>query len=531
MKLLIVEDELLVRVGIKSLLDWDSYGIDEVLEADNGQRALELISEYKPDILFTDIKMPIMDGIELLENIQKMEKAPLCVVLTNFGEFNLARNAMRLGAFDFILKSELNEEKLSSVLNEIMLKVNEEQSSKSLSKTSKSGLGDLWKKYLFLENHDKPVLDDLCAFMDIKKNEFNMHVILLRIAELYKFENMGTDEYVRSTQSISNFIGNHLESKNLKGVSFPIRTGEFCIMVFSKQTDDFGYNSVDSICSFIFEFMEQAFGVKTFAALSRCSVEEGGIEDAYSRAEAILKLRFFYEPGKIISKKMNTDDKSFIVSHFPNDLKEKLVSALYIQDLEGINSSIMELIEFFKKKNLGIKSVRMSIMRLFQILSEYLESRELLLRDILKSSYLEYDQIVGFPSYSGFAQWLELFRSDINQFISSDEKKDYHSLIIVANRYIEQNYEHDITLQEIANYLGLNPSYFSTLYKKETGLTFSAGLRNYRVEESKKLLVNTKLKVNDISTRVGYYNTFYFCKIFKSNTGFTPTEYRRNQNM
>ena len=125
-KILIADDEFLVRLGLKTTIDWEQHGFIIVGEAKNGKEALELFEQSDPDILLTDIRMPVMDGLEVIQTVKQKKRSLKCVILTHYDDFNYAKEAIKLGASDYILKSDLNSDNLFSILNRISNEIDAE---------------------------------------------------------------------------------------------------------------------------------------------------------------------------------------------------------------------------------------------------------------------------------------------------------------------------------------------------------------------------------------------------------------------
>lgn len=536
MKILIVDDEMVIRLGLKSLIDWEEKGYKLVGEASDGKKALEAIVEKQPDIVITDIKMPVMDGIELIREAKKLSRPPRFIVLSSYNDFELVRDAMKLGAQEYMLKLEMEPESLIKLLEGVREKIEEEgqQKEKNLQINTqiRKNIPVIRKKLLrdiacgaYLMEKD---FEDSREFLDISLDMDHLCCLVMRAEEIYKFEAMAEGDIDLLDFSIIN-ITEEILSDNFTGHCFEVRKGEYCAVFSPREAGPawFDDRSYADMARRIAEMLYKYLNITVAVGIGERDRGVKGIRQSCLQAQKALEYRFFQADGKIVlwkeikSLAKPSGDEYSVLSH-----KERLHSAMDFHDEK-------ELHRFFKSMGEDMARARLSQsaacnvgLELFYMISEFFEKYQVNIRKILKTSYRTYQQLTYIGSFSQLCDWMKQVEEELTEYIREEARADYPRIIAKAKKYIEEYFNQDISLKEVADSVNLNPSYFSTLFMQNTGVSYTEHLTKIRIEKAKALLKDTDYKVYEIAEMIGYQNVTYFNRTFKKITGVTPVEYK-----
>lgn len=528
-KILIADDEFLVRLGLKTTINWQEHGFIIVGEAKNGKEALELFNKYDPDILLTDIRMPIMDGLELIQAVKKIKKSVKSVILTHYDDFSYAQEAIKLGASEYILKSDLMSDNLFNVLNKLSSEIDAESDKSDDSvKESSYFIADI--------NHGEELLKKLAEGGFKSQDDFLNY--LKKSNNLFKY-----DKYVIFTGQIQDNTNKNFEddeenfSKTVKHVlnqSIDIKDTWFYTYIHK--------NNVTGLINFSMdEYSEKLFNIlKHFALLFKHNLKqflEADINIGFSmlsdKEENLLTLikesriaqkYCYFEPSGIMIFDFKMLEKTEECPRVSLDILKT-----YVKTLET-DKMIEYIISIFKKldelKQIGyVKDVFIDFMSYAKIISSELNLDKGGALNESKFSYNTFDELISFEAVKKYV--LDIYQS-VREYSTGTKTDGYSYLIRKCIDFIKENYQKNVTLSDAAVYVDVSSSYLSLLFKQETGINFSNYLTNYRIEEAKKLLKNTNLKIYEIAYKVGFDSPYYFSKVFKNNLGSTCKEFKNN---
>lgn len=519
---MIVDDDFLVRSYLKQLNAWEKAGYEIVADLRDGEEALNVIKEDPPDVIVSDISMPLMDGIELIRKVREMNLSTYIIVLSCHDDFNYVKEAMRLGANEYVLKNSLNEDSLYEVLKnaehhmDSMKKQNsEEEHKKKLIRAGSQSLKIQFFNEVLAGSMAADERENRRREAGIEGRYINSAVISMSIPGWMGIKDSQTQ--VETEQYASGFIdrlATQLEmllgEEKSRAETISLGGGIFCCFL---DLSDLSRSSLmkqklTSVASACFkcckeEIYDYAIGV------SNICIGEGGIRQAYQQARETLKLSF-YENSDILY----FDSRKTIGTRMP--------------DCAG------ELMKRAKEYTAGKKEKEMKA-EFDQVIEECRELRtdpKVIFRWIRKldtavgteHSQEELFQIVHIGQLSDI---FEEYRNKL--FLGTGKKipEGAGTQIRQAVQYIREHFREQIGLQEVANAVGLNFAYLSYLFKQEMGIGFSGFLLELRVEYAKDLLKNTSYKIKDVASKSGFNDYHYFSKAFKRLNGMSPVDYRR----
>jgi two-component system response regulator YesN len=533
LKVLIVDDEAIVRVGLKSMIDWEAHGFELVGEAKDGRSALEMIRTHHPDVMITDLKMPVVDGLELIRAINERQYQCRVVVLSSYDDFELVREAMKLGAVDYLLKLEVEPEQLIGVLESFrddILKEKEVASRKAqlddAIKTSLSAVRQALLRELVCCIPDPSQVQTNIERLGIVLEPSNMYCLTLWVGH-------GSDLGKRSAHEVSARITaiisvcEEVLCDNNVAYAFSNTDQEFVVLLSPKQ----GSASVSKLvqdCRRLVTMLGQYLGVSATIGVSERLSGWGAIPQGYTQAAACLKYRFCSSLGSIILWNQIESRPPLQESFSILPYRPRLEAAFAHRQAAELKDCLAEIRQAFADRCLTPEAACGAAVELYSVLCETIDRDHLSVDRVLRASQVSYQELLQTPNFQELVRWLEELQNDLLMFVRGKDA-GYPWIIAEAKRFIHDHYDQEISLAEVAAHVGLTPSYFSTVFKDHLGISYSDYLTNLRIAKAKELLQTSSYRVYEISHLVGYPNHYYFNRLFKKVVGMTPLDYRRSK--
>ncbi len=516
----LVDDEPIVLEGIRSKIDWESSGFTFAGEATDGEIALSMIHEIKPDILITDIKMPFMDGLQLATAIKKSQPWIKIIILSGHDEFDYAKKAISIGIEDYLLKPFTVEEVISS-LKKVAAQIDKERTQ----------LSDISRMKEELKSRDKLLQKEFLTHLIYQSGEMSnimqksQALGIELISRYYKVltSKISTNGENQAIEEACSRINSYSSSWN-QTISFFLTSNQIVCILKGNSQEDLEEN-IYHIAENIEHIVSQNDDCIVLTAIGKTVEHSSSISASYLDAKKLLDAVKNESQCRIIS----TDDIQ-IGSDGLVDLKENdpLVDRLKYASKNDISAIITESMEMINS-NQGQFSVFASYLLLDLIfaVSKLIESfggniKEIK-PEILQHSYI--DEAV--ENKNNFIKALEDILNFALEYRDSKMTGRYGDVILKAKKYIEEHYaDQNTTLTTVASEVCLSPNHFSTIFSQECKITFIEYLTNVRIEKAKHLIKNTDMKGYDIAYECGFSDPHYFSYIFKKNTGLTPREYK-----
>lgn len=466
-KVLVVEDEKLIRQGIAAMIKRSGVPVEEVIECNNGLSAMDVLSKEQIDVVFTDIRMPKMNGIELVQAMQELDNPPLAVAISGYDDFSYAVEMMRHGVREYILKP-VERDKLKSILEKLDNEINHRIEDKE----KLDALDNQLLKYM-LRDKDSKEEDTLLLAQTLNREVGNEYVVVVA----------NTDTSV-------------LSGITLRGV----QGGNVYIV------------APDEISS--------VAGLKYI-----------GISDVYSNVTDLKRAytQAFIRRGEAFLQNMNVVD--YDLPAIPSELlktaakltEENSISArVQLMGVDRPKELKKEWDSFFIAATRGQIPPKKFIAAINQFVDELCATYKVTVADTLVNPLVT-------DCLSNYREGFMSFVLDMQSKLSSAEDVDQTTAKInEAIAYINENYARDLNMAVVSNHISMNYSLFSAEFKNITGTNFVTYVKELRMKEAKKLLSETDMKVNEISVNVGYDNEKHFMKSFKAYVGVSPSEYRKN---
>ncbi|NOU91761.1 response regulator [Paenibacillus sp. LMG 31456] len=505
-QILLVEDEPLFRKGLAKLITDSGTNWNVCAEAENGQEAEPLIAEWLPDLVITDIRMPLMDGLELLKRVKSRFPDIEFIVITGFQDFQYAQTALRYGALDLLVKP-CSKQDIYDVLDKADALVSEKQARLRKEETEHQLLLENTLRAIFLRF---PFITE--AVEELERSLGGCKLILFQITDYYPSRKEYTKRDVPLLQfAVLNIISELLDMHGIQGKLLLIEYGRYALLLKDTAREQ-------SVCAAVCETVGRLLGLTVSAHPSGVIPGVTHLADLY---EASM------EEAKLFER---ADKENGMKTAFPiNRARQQLISA---QMVALIVAGQIELLKQYL--NTLIKEVRMMPMEAGKI--EGL-SVSFALQDIARKQFEQehepqllaerISRLHGCDSIDEVYAWIQ---AETERFMANFvvwQEKYSENAVSKAVRYMEDHYSESLPLQQVASQIHLNAAYFSHLFKKETGRSFVDYLVELRMEKAKQLLANTDMKITEVSGRIGYDLPNYFAKLFKQSTGLTPKDYRK----
>ncbi len=536
-RIMIVDDEFFVRIGIKSMVDWEENGYTIVCEAANGQDAIEKIARFSPQIVLTDLVMEPINGLELIEHCSKAYPGIKFIVLSNYNDFEKVRAAMKLGARDYLFKLTANPEELLSIMNAVSQEID--------SRTPPGGDAEL------LLNRNFSAIRQRLIQTVAEQSYINEEEILkeLRLVEVK------TDfhkPYAVLYLSVANYdvlnSANTILEPNLFAFSMENIVSEIMCERFTAQTFNDGNGNCLVVVNVPEELeMDDLYGMLTveYARSVKCIARYFGVKVNGALSDITTGIKNFAGCvalcKKAISRRFNqAENILFYRKHIPACQMKFAIPEEYgmailqeyleyycFEDSAAFIRKIMQY--FYGAHEVETHLVRGKIYEMYQVFKRDAEMKGIPLDEIVDSYKLPLYQ--GVFRYDLLSSIEDSFLDILGQYAAECKKlsgKKIRKEIVKVIGYVKDNLKEDLGVATAARLVHMSESYFSHLFKMEMGISFVDYVNRLRIEKARELLAGTDLKIYEVAYAVGIDNPNYFSVLFKKLMGRSPNDCRNN---
>lgn len=527
MKLLIVDDEELTRTGVISSIDWTALGIEEVLQADDGMNGLEMARLHKPEIILCDVRMPRMDGIVMLERLESIIPDTVPIFMSGYSDKEYLKAAIKLKAVNYIEKPLDPEEIRAAVLEARELynqKLRSHQGETLHSMETASRLAMLLTTPYETNSESISQLAGELSLRLTPGTFFTAFIVKLDAAA--ELSAPLPDERHQAFQEFLKYY--HLDCIHVEK-----HTQYIVYYVFGTVRPS------ETIMKSIGDFLCRQYtsGSKFFIVAGEAAAGISKAYQSYTSAVILLQSCFFFPAGTFLAAEASSvfsvpdavgnvarmRRQSSASRQFPPAPEKSFGELLSSKDKDGCTALLDVLFTFYDRNpDILPNQVKDLYYKLF-----------IVLEDIRRQQ-----QLMGNPEQGNIVDTLEkcftfqeLHQTLLDKteafFIDAQNAVTENPTIFLIKDYIGKNYMNEtLSVKDISAHVFLSASYVCTFFKNETGQTLNQFLTEYRMEKAKQLLGDSRYKITDISSKVGYSDGNYFGKSFKKYTGFSPSEYR-----
>lgn len=525
-KLLIVDDEPLVQVGIKSMLPWSSLNIEITGIASNGQAALALIESDMPDIVITDIKMPIMSGLELAKIcMERYENTPPAfIILTSYEDFSLAREALSYHVDDYLVKIDLTPDVLRTSIEKIIKRL-EKENKRTSSVSNSFSINYYYDKFFISLLHN--LFEDANQFL-LQKQElhlsFNSANYICCYCEIMGNHSSSLNDEKQLNLFHSAFqMSKELFSKHHTCHAIMLDLRHFAVIFCFEQDTDTALAHVNSIMSSVSTTLYNYYSVSLHCGIGTLVAEPLAISESYQHSRDAFSNTTEQLPIICFDDciKEHNYKKSFNFSIF----KDHLARAYEEYDSELLYETMTEIITLFKAHSGSFLQAMDCASNILYLSISLLQNGEETVSSLFAKDTDNYRSLYKTTSTDQVVSWLAHFRDSLCDHFTEHRKEVRKPIVSQVRSYIKEHVTEHLSLNEVAAVFSISPNYLSQLFKKYNDVGYNDYVTQCKIDEAKKLLGNGEYKVYEVAEILGFESAFYFSKVFKKVTGIPPTEY------
>lgn len=506
---LVADDEPIMRKAMQTLIRWEDLGCELVDVVSDGEDVINLLKQKKYDILILDIHMPVLTGLEVAAYVWENHLDSKVILLTAYADFSYAQAAIKYDVVDYVAKAGAFEG-LEAAVEKAKTKI---EKSRSLEIEE--------NKEIFQENFFKSIFDGTeyqaeVLIQKAQKLKLDIFEGFTVITIRFHLDKNRARDYVE--RSLKNFLQAVLEDYLI--FSMAIKENTMVAILTDKQNKN---NALQEKYEQIVEMMDNFMKLHVYIGISQRYFEVVDLKRAFDEAINVMEVSAFYETSKINRYVgVNKEKKTYLedTEHYLNEI----IFGIKKGDVCHALNHFHYLLQIFKDNNGSIHDIQDVGIRIKAFVEKYLLEYDVTLYDIT-----DFEQDISrlFFECRQIREYSEMMESIIKAtsgYVSSYLNRR-GTLIFEVEKYIDENFEKNITVSEIARSIGVSLSYLSRVYKEQTGMTLIQFINEKKLEKAKQYLCETDYKVYEIADLLGFENATYFSSFFKKNTGVSPKEY------
>lgn len=519
-KVVIIDDEKRIVNGLQKILNWTEMNCEIAGVTYNGKEGLTLVSSLKPDIVLTDIRMPHMDGLEMIKALNEQGCTARFIMLSGYAEFEYAKRGIEIGVSSYLLKP-INEIELANTIKELIAGIEKERETNSrINILEKSTSRLLQFREHLLKDLVIGAIDDAGDIQDIFES---LHIPIYETnfaCALVELENLVLDASDNTSQDIKEFITQRYSGR---AIVFHYSQSQYAMIINNKELldDDTALKTLNSLQNTIFEKYKYPVTIGTGRIFN--SLEE--ISGVFN--QALYAINFKAIKGKnIVISYPEASQYPYTNFLLPDNMIQNLEDSIYTMDYKKAASLIHRFFYILVENgNLTPLNLQLQCIGLLLEIARKMNSLQVGLANFIGKDILSIEAISRYKTVDEIKNWM---LNTIRSIIEIKESQSKNAVDIIKNikDYISEHIDEDITLNSLAEQFFMNPYYLSTLFKKKTGQAYSKYLTDVRIDKAKELLMFTDYKINEISEKVGYCDVKYFQKLFTKSTGCSPSKYK-----
>ncbi|MDO4293717.1 MAG: response regulator [Eubacteriales bacterium] len=526
MRLLIVDDEPLVQAGIKSMINWEEHGVSIVGTASNGAAAYEMIVKYEPEIVITDIKMPVMSGLELAQKCRDEGRSlPVFLFLTSFEEFSFVRQALSVQAVDYLIKLELTPQTLTEALKKAMDKAKSlaAPSRRDSSPDSLQLLQDQFYTRLILNlfSSEQQLLAQAANLgLDFSSRLFcacYLEIVGDKLDSLERRQRLNL--YISTLQLVRELAARYLPCHVLS-----IDTRHFAILFFldgeaAQNARQRIRETVQQVSAMLYNYYSVCLFACAGSLVDRPVLIASSYQEARQAFSQVSREQpFLFTEDAVLDVSAKN---MFNISLFKEDIR-RAYAEFDEKALHDIFTSIIDL--FSDKPTYGLQAMDAAGNILYLSLS-LLADGESVISDIFRDRPNGYRSLYELSRVDQIMDWLAVLRDGLCRSFSSHNRDYKHHVVTNVKKYISAHVTEKLTLNKVAEVFSISPNYLSILFSKYSDVGFNDSINQSKIDAAKKMLRGGEMKIYEISDVLGFESAFYFSRVFKRLEGVSPRDY------
>lgn len=528
-KLLIADDEALVCVGLQSMLKWEDYQIEIVGIAHNGAQAEEMIESLQPDIVITDIKMPVKTGLQVAEAVRKRDgRTPKFIILTSYEDFQYARSAIEVRAVDYLVKLELTPKMLEeSILRAISMLKETEAASTHPQLEYRRNLQDLRDKFFIrLFNHLFESREQYLLQKNDLELELNAPAYLVCTCRILgpdtvpargdKLAALCSSTVQMARETLTSSGPCHITSLDLRNfaITLPLPTIEEHLWL-----DDLQKRLHDMAA-----LLHNYFNVVLIGGIGVAVADPYLLYESYQSARKALPVNSQEQSLVFFSNKQQASEPDASLFDY-SALRSDIRRAFEEMDVQTLHEMITRLIDRFAGHPHLLVSATDAASNLLYMATSLLSDGEQIVEQIFGHEPEGYRSIYQKHSMDGVIDWLIQFRDGCCSILPGRRQTYKEQVVRNVQEYIKRNLDSKLSLNQVADIFSFSPNYLSHLFSKTAKINFVEYVTETKISSAKEMMQRGEGRIYEISQQLGYESAFYFSKVFKKVEGVSPREY------
>lgn len=515
-KVFVADDEIVIREGIRNRFPWDETEFTLCGEAPDGEIALSMVQELKPDILITDIRMPFMDGLALCRQVAQTMPWVHIIILSGYDEFSYAREAMSLGVKDYLLKP-VNAQELETAMRRVAAAIDEQRRQEERLNALKEQMASSGR--FLLENLLREWLEGETPDAVLRRSRrLGVNLLAKQYAVmLIRFSEGPAGERIPLLKALADGYG---------GTVFPCGHGQEVALIVLGDTRADLEERTYAFSQALTHQLERAGFLRPTVAIGLAVSGMAEVKRSYTSAQSILQTM------------ESTNRQVMSVADYGEEVPQELlrleVLPLYERLRYAARQEVPGLVDQYFE-SLGGKAIQSVLIANYMLVDTMLVAMRIIKQSggepetVLPEALAEKSLLQSNRTHEEVLALAKDFLTRAIAFRDSQSLSRYGDIIRKACAYIEENYRTpEITLHEVATHVAQSNNHFCTVFAQEMGITFIEYLTRLRMEKAKEYLLVTDMRSSQIAGLVGYNDAHYFSYLFKKNVGMSPREFRQN---
>jgi len=515
-KLLIVDDNAIQIKSLLTFIDWQSFDITQIQTASNGKKGLEVFREFQPDIVITDVVMPIMDGIAMTKEIQRIQPDIGIIYMSCYEDAQYLKSAMDNKVASYILKP-INTEELTKAVADVMNQLQKGKQYEALNQMFERNQSLFRENFLFRLLYSNHV-----DFQFVSSTSQELGFAKYSSFLVVRFEITSDVQEYTDIYALSDYINQNL-LPHVEGYVFVETKKSLNLIAMGNPHGDISF--LEYVTELVKKHME---------AFSDTTEKEFGIGFSKPSEQLLDAPVMLRQASYVLENELNLGEGNVcFFQQFNHIHMEYNIVDLKKSLDEMISQRAAEAVELFlerywlKSETYHVNEIKSFCFAVMVTLQLLLYERNFDLNDVFDGSEIIWEKMEHFETVKDARMWLFNMLNLVIAFFGKEEESRQGILVSDIINYIDAHYGEVSNVEQIASSVYISPSYAKSLFKKNTGKTISEYLNNKRMQEAKRLLDNPQAKVYEVAKSVGYKSKPYFIKAFKKYTGQLPSEYQK----
>ena len=523
---LLVDDEADVLQAMKKKIDWEALGFCLAGTAENGQEALEMAEQLHIDVVMTDIKMPYMDGLTLCKNLKQSYRNMKVIIYSGFDDFEFAREAVHLEAEEYLLKP-ISAGDMEAAFSKVRKKLDQEYDEyRNLNRLSEYYRKSLpaMREQLVMGILEGRIAGERARAM-METYEICLDSPFYVVAALYMDVNPREEQPQPAqlfTLSLKDMVQDYLKNRTRFFSTAFLDQVIVIFMLDEREEIDQVLYHLDQICKMGFHVLKSS----VTAAVGQICANTDALHTSYEEAVNAMEYRSILGSGQVLyinDIEPCSEENILVTEHeFQN-----LVHAVKLGNRDETNAAIAQIMDSIRKEPISPGQYQLLFMELLSELMKIGRAYKLHPNQIFGEHAGSWQELYRMVTVEELEGWLQEVCTNLRHVLRHERRDSAARLTEQAKAYIEEHYkESDLSADSLCRCLNVSAAYFSTIFKREVGMSFVAYLTKIRLEHALELLRTTEDKTYIIASRVGYMEPNYFSYVFKKQYGISPSKYR-----